>query len=324
MKYLLVKGKAGLGNRMLCALSATLYAEVTGRQLVIDWSDVAYSADRENAFPLLFRTPTTPDLAAVRASDDVFPEVWRGNLALSVDELMDKHGESERDGEARVRARYSVDLAEREHRPEVIVRWSFFDDLDRLRRHLDGPLARFRPMSDEQILHAILREQLLPVEEICGPVEEFRARWFGETTIGLHIRHTDRKNDFSRYPDLIDRILAERPNATLFLATDNRAVEEELRARYRRLVVTDKWYPEPGVPLHRMRACPDKLQAGREALTEMFLLSRCDYLIYDKTSTFGLLASLISNAPAERRIDTAPVTLRSTGKRLLKWVRARF
>ena len=48
--YVLVKGDQGLGNRILCLLSATLLARLTGRQLVIDWRDPIYSADGRDAF----------------------------------------------------------------------------------------------------------------------------------------------------------------------------------------------------------------------------------------------------------------------------------
>ena len=53
-KYLLVKGTAGLGNRLLFLLSALLYARLTERLLVVDWCDQTYSDDGTNAFPLLF------------------------------------------------------------------------------------------------------------------------------------------------------------------------------------------------------------------------------------------------------------------------------
>ena len=53
-KYLLVKGTAGLGNRLLFLLSALLYARLTERLLVVDWCDSTYSNDGSNAFPLLF------------------------------------------------------------------------------------------------------------------------------------------------------------------------------------------------------------------------------------------------------------------------------
>ena len=54
MGYVLVKGKAGLGNRMMSAMNGILYAMLSGRRLVVDWSDFTYSNDHTNVFPKLF------------------------------------------------------------------------------------------------------------------------------------------------------------------------------------------------------------------------------------------------------------------------------
>ena len=52
-KYLIVKGLAGLGNRMLSALTGILYARLSGRRLIIDWRDPTYSSDGSNAGAIL-------------------------------------------------------------------------------------------------------------------------------------------------------------------------------------------------------------------------------------------------------------------------------
>ena len=56
-KYLLVKGLAGLGNRMLAALTGILYARMSSRRLIVDWRDPTFSKDGSNAFPVLFKCP---------------------------------------------------------------------------------------------------------------------------------------------------------------------------------------------------------------------------------------------------------------------------
>jgi hypothetical protein len=42
-KFLLVKGISGLGDRIKCVLTAILYARLTGRKLIVDWTDSSYS-----------------------------------------------------------------------------------------------------------------------------------------------------------------------------------------------------------------------------------------------------------------------------------------
>ena len=42
-KYLLVKGAAGLGNRVFALVTAILYAKLSDRTIAIDWRDSQYS-----------------------------------------------------------------------------------------------------------------------------------------------------------------------------------------------------------------------------------------------------------------------------------------
>ena len=48
--YVLVKGNAGLGNRLSSVLSGALYARLSGRRLLVDWTDWMYSNDGSNVF----------------------------------------------------------------------------------------------------------------------------------------------------------------------------------------------------------------------------------------------------------------------------------
>jgi hypothetical protein len=51
---LLIKGKGGLGNRMLSAVCGLALADLTGRTPIIDWRDGSYAPIGTNAYPLLF------------------------------------------------------------------------------------------------------------------------------------------------------------------------------------------------------------------------------------------------------------------------------
>ena len=114
-------------------------------------------------------------------------------------------------------------------------------------------------------------------------------------------------------------LLKELPGAVIFLATDNQAVEREFRGRYEQVVVTEKWFPPAGVPIHRNNLAERRpLENAREALVELYLLGECDALVYGSTSTFSVLANLISKAPAERRVDSKPMSI----KPFLRKVRA--
>jgi hypothetical protein len=74
-RYLLVKGAAGLGNRIFALLSAILYARLTRRQLVVDWTDGSYSSDGSNAIHHFFRSRLFSSGDRIPETESVAPEV---------------------------------------------------------------------------------------------------------------------------------------------------------------------------------------------------------------------------------------------------------
>jgi hypothetical protein len=79
-KFLMAKASAGLGNRLLSLCTAMLYAEMSGRTLVIDWRDGAYGKKGENAFDNFFSCRVAKPLSVLPKTDSVTPSVWKGNL----------------------------------------------------------------------------------------------------------------------------------------------------------------------------------------------------------------------------------------------------
>jgi len=91
-RYLLVKGRAGLGNRILCALTGILYARLAGRRLLVDWSDPIYAEGGLNVFHRYFRCPTADPADRIPATDSVAPAIWRGRLDESSRSMEHAHG----------------------------------------------------------------------------------------------------------------------------------------------------------------------------------------------------------------------------------------
>jgi hypothetical protein len=88
-------------------------------------------------------------------------------------------------------------------------------------------------------------------------------------------------------------------------------VLEALRSRYPQVVSRPKWFAAPGEPLHLAPDCPDSFTMARDALLEMAMLARCDWLVSVDNSSYSIVARLMSQAPAARRITlTASGTLR--------------
>src|SRR5438067_4802926 len=149
-RYLLVKGRAGLGNRMLALLIGILYGRLSRRRLVVDWSDRTYSDDGENVFHRYFSCPSCDPTAEIPAGASVTPVVWQGRLEESVSEVAWRF----RDAYSEIEFRYasSVDLSRIDHPEQVAVFWSFYAPLGVLRPHFRGEHERLKRLSTDEIL----------------------------------------------------------------------------------------------------------------------------------------------------------------------------
>jgi hypothetical protein len=139
-------------------------------------------------------------------------------------------------------------------------------------------------------------------------IAAFRAAHMPGKSIGVHVRFSDRKNAYDVCFKHVQAFLKEHPDAVVFLATDNQKVETDFKARFPRVAVSEKWFPPAGVPIHRNDLTERRpLDNAREALMDLYLLGSCDALVFNSTSTFSILAKLLSEAPPAWLIDTAPL-----------------
>ncbi len=310
-RLVIAKGWGGIGNRLFSLLSTLLYAQITDRELVVHWADQEHYAEGTvNSFPRFFRRPATADLADIDPGLSVAPPVWAGHLDKSVGTLIRMHETAEdADCQVRIYTKYTIDLHQIDYPEDVLVRWHYVHELHRLRPYFSRGLAHLAPLGTEEVLRWTLREHVTLQESIRTRVDDFQARHFGDVTVGVHVRHSDRKEPWEPQLACLDRVLRDHPRAVVFVACDNRMVETAIRERYGRVVATEKWLPEPGLAPHRARdatlGAPDRTEVGAQALVDMFLLGRCDYLIHGRSS-FARMARLVSEAPPGRLFDTSP------------------
>ncbi len=315
---LIVKGKAGLGNRMLAALTGVLYARLAGRDCVVDWRDFTYSDDGSNAFPHYFQSDCVPMTEQIAASTSINPAIWAGHLDESANDMLDRL-DPDKHSHPMISRKYSADLSRIDHNEDVLVMWCFSHQIGRLRRHFKGPFERYAAMSDREVLGDLLRNDMRLHPDIEQHVDAFAREHFGPATIGVHVRFMDRKSNVGQFTRHIDRLTRQRPDAVVLLCTDNPDVERHFRERYDKIIMTQKWMPAGGASLHQNPECPSRLQNGVEALIDMYLLARCDYLVYPGSSTFSQISSLVSSMPAAHVIDIERFDLI---KRLKKAVKA--
>jgi hypothetical protein len=84
-KYLIVKGCAGIGNRIFSLVSAIEYAKKTNRTIVVDWKDGVFSNRDSNAFNVFFDLKDIDccdfdEFMSSAENHECYPKSFNGNL----------------------------------------------------------------------------------------------------------------------------------------------------------------------------------------------------------------------------------------------------
>lgn len=304
-KYLLVKGTAGLGNRIFALVTAILYARISGRVLAIDWRDSYYSSNGKNVFFELFELRNTSFIREIPDSSSIYPRLWQGHLDQSISQIISQDDKKlfETMGQAVLR-KYAYDVRNLNYTEEIVIGSGYNEEIDRLRAVFSQEYAPFQQTHKGIIFRETFHKHLRLTSEIQDRVDSFRDQNFiGQPTIGIHIRRSDKAISYPWYKKALAQHVERYPEARIFLATDNRDVENDISSSYPNVSMVDKWLPMPGVKAHGNKTCPDLKEHAIEALLDLFLLASCDHLIYSRTTSFGLLASYISLAPVEHHFD---------------------
>jgi hypothetical protein len=315
-RVLIIKAKGGLGNRILSAVCGLVYADLTYRHPVVDWRDGSYAPIGENAYPLLFNTPIT-----LRCEDfdnykgPVSPMVWQGRLDLTPQAMIEEF-EPDKHSSATVYRRFCTNLARIDSSDEVAVFWCYLPKFGRLAGHMRRD-PRFRGRGLEDIISEYLNRYFVPNDRIKASVEEAMASLV-RPIIGVHIRYTDRKIPLEKVKSALRDRLSRRPGATVFLATDNAAVQAEIQAEFQNVQVVQKYLPPDGSRLHWPGSDVTKLQEAENALIDMWLLAQSDELIYSRHSTFSITSSLIGRQSKSQLTDVDRRNLLVVIKRIMQ------
>jgi hypothetical protein len=294
-KYVLVKGRAGLGNRIQGVLNGILYARLTGRRIIVDWGDHYYSNDGSNVFHRFFQCSLYNSTDEIPCTDSVSPSIWRGRLRESSYDIGRPYGINRNPD--KIQEKLSIDLTKLDYQEDVLVMLTFTQQVKLLRSHFKGELKEFSQAKTYAILRKLLQKDLILHPQIRGRVNQFKSNNFNGITVGVHIRYTDHRASLWAIIQKLNSLLKSEPGLQIFLATDNIKIKNMFEESYQYVITTSHWYPEPGKMLHGNQRCPDLVEGGIEALVDLYLLAECDYLIIDTSSTFSYVASLLTKAP---------------------------
>lgn len=316
-KFLLVKAKAGMGNRMLCAATGIIFGQLTGRKTIVDWRDASYSNDGSNTFAKFFSCSSVYPETILPSKGTIRPGMWVNNLDKSMNEMICEH-DPNKHSSIRIHRKYSVDVSRLDYDEDVIVFWYYTGRIRALKKYLSNGQTGFAGLDTNGIIRKVLTEKMTLQKDIRQQIDEFKAKHWSDKVIGVHIRYTDRQTDLAQYEKHLCRFLNRCPDAHIFLATDNRQVSQDYHKRFKNVFSMPKWFPEDMASMHQNNSCPDKVANGIEALVDMYLLAECDCLVYSGYSTFSLISRILSDAQPENIVDIDRFNIKVRLKRLIR------
>lgn len=135
-------------------------------------------------------------------------------------------------------------------------------------------------------------ESFQPVDNLQEIINQSAAAFNGQVT-GLHLRRTDHVHSISESPDelfiqVVEQELAANPNARFFLATDDPETEQRFIQRFGNAII-----------VHPKTFGRDSAQGIKDAVVDLYLLSRTQKLYASFQSSFSETAGIIGNIPLE-------------------------
>ena len=169
MKYLIVKGYLGFGDRLESLKMCIEYALKYNLQIYVDWRDSIWSHGDESFYTYfkLVNIPVLESLYDIPKEATIFPEFWKDNLHKPMTEEM-IHNQKENG--------INLGLLDKEYDADVIV---------------CSCVGIRRLYNDSKFFANVFR---IADKRIIDEVLERQQRYDLKNAIGVHIRGTDRVN----------------------------------------------------------------------------------------------------------------------------------
>lgn len=329
-KFLIVKGCAGLGNRLTTLLKAIEYAKATNRTLFVDWDDGMFAEEGENAFFKYF------ELKNVNYTSDKnhILQVYREGVSCYPRDL------EYEDIEQTVYNRFHVvtPIVSKFVPYKYLASWFLRDKLTYIAglqsvqkngNNVDSYLSALmnickgdniplggglsvnhnedlvlfydaRPIVD---MSNLVRYVSLKYD-VANLVNSIETKYNIKDAIGVHVRYTDKKPMFflSRLYKEIGKLLRNNPSQRIFLCTDNNDVVEEFKSRFGDNVFQiEKYLPKvpDGYGIHNWGrvniSVETKKQMAIDCISDMWLLSRCNVLYWQGNSSFSYISKFLKD-----------------------------
>ena len=323
-KKLVIKGFAGLGNRLRTIAAAIEYAQKTNRDVIIDWSDGMFSQEGINAFDKYFKLKSGDKEEEYLLNDFVssYPKSFSQNMKGSISNFYIK-----REAKSFIFRKilnlfliilnkfFESDLVEN-YIQKICMKYKFFElrqeyveklgNEDKfifgghLKRNLKEDIVLFVdnvPTYDSKIMLEYISLQPKIEQEIDAFVEKYDLE---NRSIGIHIRATDKQyiGNIKRLIKVLRNFMKKRAIDKIFLSTDNKEIENLFMCEFEgQIIVWPKFIPEENIQgIHNWaKSNKDeciKERMAREAVLDMFTFTRTKYLLYQFGSTFSEISKV--------------------------------
>ena len=331
MKYLILKGCAGLGNRLLSLMKAIQYCNKTNRKLFVDWDDGMFADKGKNAFFSFFELK---NVSYTQNKQEILNLYESGCSCYPADLSLE---EIEKDAVAMFNVvtpsisrfipyKYLGNLLFRGKMTYVMGLQSLQRTGNGVQTYLDvlrninkgdnmpmgGCLSKYR--NEDVVMFYDARpivniedisKFISPQKEILKLIDNYSAKYNLSDCVGVHVRYTDKKPWFflSKLYKMMDRLLKDNPAQHIFLCTDNQEIVNVFKEKYGENVFQiDKYLPNTGGQgIHDFaRAKLDsqtKEKMAMECILDMWLLSRCKVLYWQGNSSFSYISKYLKGDP---------------------------
>ena len=296
--------EGGLGNRMRVAASAYAMAQRTGVPMRVLWTSQWGMRCR---FDELF-TDSPPALTGVPLSfkEGVTPE-YSSHRAANSPSLQERGAGGEsfilRDAQGFEKVMFARPTWKNLHVPKLLQRLKYskiilapqiwylnrdgfdYESWFRQGGTLMTAYRDFCPWTSDD-----LRLLFRPNADVQGLING-RTIAFSAHSIGVHIRRTDHRQAIDESPlevftEAIDREIEQHNDLSIYLATDDEATKDALRSRYGKRVI-----------MSSAKATRESTDGIRDALVEMYALSRTQHIYGSAGSTFSPIAACLGDVP---------------------------
>lgn len=323
-KKIVIKGYAGLGNRLRTIAAGIEYAQKTNRDIIIDWSDGMFAQEGVNAFDRYFLIKNCDIKENILLDNETsyYPKSFSTNMKGEIGKFYTRKEIKNFIFRKIVNLiliilyKFSAFEFIENRIYYICMKYKYFELKKEYVEKL-GYEDKFvfggqlkKGMNEEVVLFVDnvpayktknLLENISLQPDVETDLNTFVEKYNLKTnSIGIHIRATDKHyiGNIKRLIISLRRFMKKKSINKIFLSTDNKKIEEVFIKEFgSQIIAWPKFIPEQGKQgIHNWAKNNNdeylKERMTREAILDMFTLAQTEYLLYQFGSTFSEISKV--------------------------------